>query len=139
MIPYLTTPYLSEEILSEVRGSYRLSVVVRENYWSTASAGQGAVELRETHPLRASLHSPRIFSRLYQQLLDAHHLRLLVVEGFTPDQFAKVYAPIGLDIGARTPAEIATAIAAEIVDLRRKGKGRRLSLNEFRPGAADGR
>ena len=63
----------------------------------------------------------------------------LLAEGFTPEQFAKVYAPIGLDIGARTPAEIAIAIAAEIVDLRRKGKGRRLSLNEFRPGAVDGR
>ena len=63
----------------------------------------------------------------------------LLAEGFTPEQFAKVFAPIGLDIGARTPAEIAIAIAAEIVDLRRKGKGRRLSLNEFRPGAGDGR
>ena len=63
----------------------------------------------------------------------------LLAEGYEPEQFAKVYAPIGLDIGARTPAEIAIAIAAEIVDLRRHGKGRRLSLKEFRPGAGDGR
>ena len=63
----------------------------------------------------------------------------LLAEGFTPEQFAKVYAPIGLDIGARTPAEIAIAIAAEIVDLRRQGKGRRLSLKEFRPEMGDGR
>ena len=63
----------------------------------------------------------------------------LLAEGFTPEQFAKVYAPIGLDIGARTPAEIAIAIAAEIVDLRRQGQGRRLSLKEFRPEMGDGR
>ena len=63
----------------------------------------------------------------------------LLAEGYAPEQFAKVYAPIGLDIGARTPAEIAIAIAAEIVDLRRQGQGRRLSLNEFRPGVAQGR
>ena len=61
----------------------------------------------------------------------------LLAEGFTPEQFSKVYAPIGLDIGARTPAEIAIAIAAEIVDLRRQGKGRRLSLKEFRPETGD--
>ena len=63
----------------------------------------------------------------------------LLAEGFTPEQFARVYAPIGLDIGARTPAEIAIAIAAEIVDLRRQGKGRRLSLKEFRPELGDHR
>jgi xanthine dehydrogenase accessory factor len=63
----------------------------------------------------------------------------LLAEGYGPEQFAKVYAPIGLDIGARTPAEIAIAIAAEIVDLRRHGQGRRLSLREFRPEVNDGR
>ena len=62
----------------------------------------------------------------------------LLAEGYGPEQFAKVYAPIGLDIGARTPAEIAIAIAAEMVDLRRQGQGRRLSLKEFRPGEGEG-
>ncbi len=36
-------------------------------------------------------------------------------EGFGEDQIARVHTPIGLDIGAETPAEIAVAIAAEIV------------------------
>ncbi len=63
----------------------------------------------------------------------------LLAEGYGPEHFSKVYAPIGLDIGARTPSEIAIAIAAEIVDLRRHGKGRRLSLREFRPGTDGGR
>lgn len=33
--------------------------------------------------------------------------------------FARVSAPVGLDIGAETPAEIATAVAAELVRVRR--------------------
>ena len=38
--------------------------------------------------------------------------------GSSPDKFRRVYAPIGLDSGRRTPAEIALAIMAEIVNLR---------------------
>ena len=37
-------------------------------------------------------------------------------------RWARLRAPIGLDIGAETPAEIAIAIAAELVALRRSGK-----------------
>jgi len=35
-----------------------------------------------------------------------------------------VYAPIGLDLGGPTPQEIALAILAEIVAVRRGGSGR---------------
>jgi xanthine dehydrogenase accessory factor len=44
-----------------------------------------------------------------------------------PAAFKKVYAPIGLDIGARTPAEIAVAVAAELLKVRRGGTGESLS------------
>jgi len=39
----------------------------------------------------------------------------------------RVYAPIGLDIGTETPAEIALAIMAEVVKVRRGGKAASLS------------
>ena len=38
--------------------------------------------------------------------------------GVTDDQFARLMAPIGLDIGARTPEETAVSICAEIIALR---------------------
>jgi xanthine dehydrogenase accessory factor len=39
----------------------------------------------------------------------------------------KVYAPIGLDIGTETPAEIATAILGELIKVRRGGAAASLS------------
>ena len=50
----------------------------------------------------------------------------LVAKGLVGDQagdarWARLSAPIGLDIGAETPDEIAIAIAAELVARRRRG------------------
>ena len=41
----------------------------------------------------------------------------------TPEQLARVHAPIGLDIGALTVDEIAVSIAAELIAVRRQGSG----------------
>jgi xanthine dehydrogenase accessory factor len=40
-------------------------------------------------------------------------------EGFRPEEFANVYAPIGLNIGALSPEEIAVSILAELIAVRR--------------------
>lgn len=45
--------------------------------------------------------------------------RALLDAGVPADRLATVHAPIGVDIGAETPEEIATAIAAELVAVRR--------------------
>jgi xanthine dehydrogenase accessory factor len=47
--------------------------------------------------------------------------------GASPDFIERIHAPIGLDIGAVTPEEVALAIIAEIVALRRGGEGGSLS------------
>ena len=39
-------------------------------------------------------------------------------KGFSDEQLARLHAPIGLPIGAETPAEIALAIAAELTAVR---------------------
>lgn len=54
--------------------------------------------------------------------------QLLTTEQHIPaEKFARVYAPIGLDIGARTPAEIAVCIMAEIINVFRGGPAPSLS------------
>ena len=47
-------------------------------------------------------------------------------EGFTEDDIARVMAPSGLDLGARTPEEIALCVMSEIVLTRRGGSGMRM-------------
>ncbi len=44
-------------------------------------------------------------------------------EGIADELMRRVYAPIGLDIGAQTPEEIALAILAEIIMIRHGGNG----------------
>ncbi len=48
------------------------------------------------------------------------HLRR---SGVAAERLRRIHAPIGLDIGAQTPEEIAIAILAEIVQVRRGGTG----------------
>jgi len=48
-------------------------------------------------------------------------------ERIAEEVIARVYAPIGLDIGTETPEEIALAIMAEIVKVRRGGTAKSLS------------
>jgi xanthine dehydrogenase accessory factor len=43
----------------------------------------------------------------------------LVKEGVASELFTRVHAPVGLDIGAVTPEEIAVSITAELIALRR--------------------
>jgi len=40
-------------------------------------------------------------------------------EGFSREMFSKVFAPMGLEIGAETPEEIAISVVAEMIALRR--------------------
>ena len=58
-----------------------------------------------------SLGSKKTHNKRCERLLEA---------GFNINELSKIHAPIGLDIKAKTPAEIATAILAEIINYRRK-------------------
>lgn len=40
-------------------------------------------------------------------------------EGYRPEEFARVYAPMGLEIGALSPEEIAVSVVAELIAVRR--------------------
>ncbi|MBI1218773.1 MAG: XdhC/CoxI family protein [Rhodobacteraceae bacterium] len=51
----------------------------------------------------------------------AKRVERLTAAGYTADEIARVHAPVGLDIGAKSPAEIAVSILAQITDTLRKG------------------
>jgi len=50
-------------------------------------------------------------ARLYEQVM--------LEGGIDPDRLARIHAPIGLDLGAVTPQEIAVSITAELIAVRR--------------------
>lgn len=52
----------------------------------------------------------------------AHTREKLVEAGLTVEQIARIKTPIGLEINAETPNEIAVSIMAEIIALRNQGK-----------------
>lgn len=61
-------------------------------------------------------------------------------KGFTPDEIGRLHSPVGLDIGAETPEEIALSILSEVVHIRRRGelpaagvRGMSLRLGEAQP------
>jgi xanthine dehydrogenase accessory factor len=45
--------------------------------------------------------------------------KALEKEGFAPEKFERVHAPVGLEIGALSPEEIAVSIVAELIAVRR--------------------
>ncbi|MCX5329433.1 MULTISPECIES: XdhC family protein [unclassified Streptomyces] len=50
-------------------------------------------------------------------------MKRLVEAGLTERELARLRSPVGLDLGARTPEEVAVSVAAEIVALRWGGTG----------------
>ncbi|MBI4199903.1 MAG: XdhC family protein [Chloroflexi bacterium] len=54
----------------------------------------------------------------------------LLKRGVPLERLREIRAPIGLDIGARTPAEIAVSIMAELVQFRLTGTGKSMKLDE---------
>lgn len=64
----------------------------------------------------------------------------LVAKGLVGEDgaaWARLRAPIGLDVGAETPDEIAVAIAAELIALRRRGTPAAGDWSPLRQGAED--
>jgi xanthine dehydrogenase accessory factor len=62
-----------------------------------------------------------------QRRVDAVFRLLAEEQGIAPEKFDRVYAPIGIAIGARTPAEIAVCILAEMINVLRGGPASSIS------------
>jgi xanthine dehydrogenase accessory factor len=64
--------------------------------------------------------------------------RELTKEGLSPNLFERVHAPVGLDIGAITPEEIAVAITAELIATRRHSERTLPHMSWFHTRALNG-
>ena len=54
----------------------------------------------------------------------------LLKNGISLDRIKAIHAPVGLDIGAKTPEEIAVSIMSEIVAFREGKPGKSLTLED---------
>jgi xanthine dehydrogenase accessory factor len=83
----------------------------------------------DAHALRAAVRTPARYVGLVGSKRKTILIeRMLREEGVPGERIRTVHAPIGLDLGGRTPAEIALAILAEIEAERYGGSARPLRL-----------
>ncbi len=87
-------------------------VIVTRGHQLDKNALQAALESRASYI--GMIGSPSKVRRIFKELLK---------DGITRERLAEVHAPIGLDLGAETPDEIALSIAAEMLMVRKKASG----------------
>jgi xanthine dehydrogenase accessory factor len=92
-------------------------VIVTRGHHMDENVLRAALETRATYV--GMIGSPSKVKNIFKSLLQ---------QGITRETLARVHAPIGLDIGAETPDEIALSIAAEIIMQRRQASGAPLRL-----------
>jgi xanthine dehydrogenase accessory factor len=72
--------------------------------------------------LEVALRSPAFYiGSLGSRRTHAKRVARLTEAGLTEAEIARIQAPVGLDIGAVTAAEIAVSILAQVVQARRRG------------------
>jgi xanthine dehydrogenase accessory factor len=118
----------------------RTAFATSERFAGTDLVADWPVDVFREYPLDAYSavvavsHDPKIDDLPIAEALRAHcfyvgalgsrkthaaRLERLKADGFTDDDLARIHAPIGLNIGAASPAEIAVAILAEIIQTLR--------------------
>jgi CTP:molybdopterin cytidylyltransferase MocA/xanthine/CO dehydrogenase XdhC/CoxF family maturation factor len=115
-----------DEALAERPLTSRSALVVLAHDPKLDDAGL-AMALRSPAPYIGALGSRRTQARRKARLRE---------QGFSAAELNKIRGPVGLAIGARTPAEIAIAILAELVQHRRAPKSARIAGIVLAAGAS---
>jgi xanthine dehydrogenase accessory factor len=115
-------PHAAERIAGDVAETLRALRITPDTYVVIVTRGHAYDEAA----LRAVIGSPAAYVGMIgsRRKVRATFDRLLA-DGVSEEHIRRVHAPIGLDIGAQTPAEIAVSILAEMVMLRRKERDAR--------------
>ncbi len=102
-----------------------------DNRWPVEAMSD--LELDARTAIVALSHDPKIDEPVLQAAMDsnvfyigvlgskgnhAKRLERLTALGYSKDQLSRVHGPIGLPLGGRSPAEIAVAILAEVIQAR---------------------
>lgn len=66
---------------------------------------------------------PRFIGLVGSRRHTGHHLEALRAKGVSEEVIERIQSPVGLDLGAVTPSEIALSILAGVVAVRRRGRG----------------
>ncbi|PCI44835.1 MAG: XdhC/CoxI family protein [Alphaproteobacteria bacterium] len=75
--------------------------------------------------LLVALNSPSFYiASLGSRKTHAARVERLTVFGMTAEQIGRIHAPAGLGIGAKTPAEIALSVMAQLISIYRNGDDR---------------
>jgi xanthine dehydrogenase accessory factor len=72
------------------------------------------------------------FGALGSRHTQAARRERLLAAGLTADHLAALHGPVGLDLGARTPAETAVSIVAQVIALRAARSGTALAVGQGR-------
>ncbi len=113
-------PYAEKIIVNELAKGLLEAEVSRNDFVAIVYGG-----LEEDYKVfkQAILAEPRYVGLLGSKRKVTLFKKQLLEEGINLDNYkGRVYAPIGLDIGARTPEEIAVSIMAEITSIIRGAK-----------------
>ena len=108
------------------------ALVLGRSLLGSACCSAGSLSSEATaSALASSLRTPAS----YVGLLGSKRKTILIYEsmlrrGFSLEDIRRTRSPIGIDVGARTPEEIAVSIMAEILMFRLGGSGGVLKLDE---------
>jgi len=117
-----TLHFVDEIICCPLEDAFGRLQLIRENFVIIATPGHG----HDFAVVRGALATEAAFIGLLGSRRKLETLqRTLEEEGFPPEQRKRVVTPVGLEIGAETPEEIAVSIVGQLVRERRRNDAER--------------